>query len=288
MARKTTQQPPQPPLRLRVPAGEARQRLAERIGKGKGLLELKITSPGQLEQAQNEYYKWSAYNTELLKQLFSNESMFEEYSWFGGVSVTGEESFHEKVEEFYSDVKDKIHRLESITERLELIPLAEDLRGVLDKTARLSDLSASKVFVVHGHDEAARETTARFLERLGLEPIILHEQASSGRTIIEKMEHYSNVGYAVVLLTPDDEGRKKAEGELYRDRARQNVILELGYFTGKLGRNRVCALHRGSIEIPTDYLGVVYVPLDEGGGWQLRLAKELKAAGFEIDMNKAV
>ena len=102
------------------------------------------------------------------------------------------------------------------------------------------------------------------------------------------MEHYSNVGYAVVLLTPDDVGRKKAEGELYRDRARQNVILELGYFTGKLGRNRVCALHRGSVEIPTDYLGVVYVPLDEGGGWQLRLARELKAAGFEIDMNKAV
>lgn len=288
MARKTTQQPPQPPLRLRVPAGEARQRLAERIGKGKGLLELKITSPGQLEQAQNEYYKWSAYNTELLKQLFSNESMSEEYSWFRGFVVTGEESFHEKVEEFYSDVKDKIHRLESITQRLELIPLAEDLRGALDKTARLSDLSASKVFVVHGHDEAARETTARFLERLGLEPIILHEQASSGRTIIEKIEHYSNVGYAMVLLTPDDVGRKKAEGELYRDRARQNVILELGYFTGKLGRNRVCALHRGSVEIPTDYLGVVYVPLDEGGGWQLRLAKELKAAGFEIDMNKAV
>jgi predicted nucleotide-binding protein len=102
------------------------------------------------------------------------------------------------------------------------------------------------------------------------------------------MEHYSNVGYAIVLLSPDDEGRRKAQGEPYRDRARQNVILELGYFTGKLGRNRVCALHRGSVEIPTDYLGVMYVPLNEGGGWQLQLAKELKAVGFEIDMNKAI
>ena len=81
---KPRSNPPHPPLRLRIPAGEARQRLAERIGKGKGLLELKVTSPGQLEQAQNEYYKWSAYNTELLKQLFSNESMAEEYSWFRG------------------------------------------------------------------------------------------------------------------------------------------------------------------------------------------------------------
>lgn len=159
---------------------------------------------------------------------------------------------------------------------------------VLDKPAPLVNLSTSKVFIVHGHDEAAREATARFLERLGLEPVILHEQASGGRTIIEKMEHYSEVGYAVVLLTPDDEGRNKSQGEPYRDRARQNVILELGYFTGKIGRNRVCALHRGSVEIPTDYLGVLYVPLDEGGGWQLRLAKELKAAGFEIDMNKAI
>ena len=112
--------------------------------------------------------------------------------------------------------------------------------------------------------------------------------ASFGKTIIEKLEHYSDVGYAVVLLTPDDEGRKKAEGENLRDRARQNVLLELGYFTGKLGRSRVCALHRGSVEIPTDYLGMLYVPLDEAGGWQLRLAKELKAAGFDIDMNKAV
>lgn len=287
MVRKTTQQPPQPPLRLRVPTGEARQKLSDRIEKGRGLLQVNISSQTQLDKTQNEYYKWSAYNTELLKQLFSNESIAGEYSWFG-IAFAGGSSFQEKVEELHSDIKDKIHRLESISERLELIPLSEEVRMVLDKQAPPMNLSTSKVFIVHGHDEAAREATARFLERLGLEPVILHEQASGGRTIIEKMEHYSEVGYAVVLLTPDDEGRNKSQDEPYRDRARQNVILELGYFTGKIGRNRVCALHRGSVEIPTDYLGVLYVPLDEGGGWQLRLAKELKAAGFEIDMNKAI
>lgn len=288
MARKGPQQPSQPPLRLTVPAREARQKLAERIEKGKGFLKVQITAQGQLEQAKNEYYTWSDYNQELLKQLFTDESMAEEYSSWIGIVVSGEENFYDQVKEFLSGVKEKIHRLESISERLELIPLAEEIKATLDRTAIPASLNSSKVFIVHGHDEAAREMTARFLEQLGLEPIILHEQPSGGRTIFEKLEHYSDVGYAVVLLTPDDEGRKKAEGEALRSRARQNVVLELGYFTGKLGRKRVCALHRGGVEIPTDYLGVLYVPFDEGGGWHLLLAKELKAAGFNIDMNKAV
>jgi predicted nucleotide-binding protein len=288
MVRKTTQQTFPSPLRLRVPAGEARQRIAERIEKGKELLKLQITSPEKLEQARNDYHKWSDYNTELLKQLFSNESIANEYSSGIAFAVSGETSFYEELKEFLSDVKEKIHRLESISERLELIPLAENIRINVDRPATPAAFSTSKVFIVHGHDEAAREMAARFLERLGLVPIILHEQASEGRTTIEKLENYSDVGFAVVLLTPDDEGRKKVEGEVHRDRARQNVLLELGYFTGKLGRNHVCALHRGSVEIPTDYLGVLYVPLDDGGGWQLRLAKELKATGFEIDMNKAI
>jgi len=129
---------------------------------------------------------------------------------------------------------------------------------------------------------------ARYIERLGLQPIILHEQANRGRTVIEKLEHYGNVGFAVILLTPDDEGRAKQEGAQLRDRARQNVILELGYFIGLLGRSHVCALHRGSVEIPTDYVGVVFVPLDDGGGWRLHLARELKSASYDIDMNNAV
>ena len=105
---------------------------------------------------------------------------------------------------------------------------------------------------------------------------------------------YQATVYKVMIASPGDVASERSIVRevltewLYRDRARQNVILELGYFTGKLGRNRICALHRGSVEIPTDYLGVVYVPLDEGGGWQLQLARELKAACFEIDMNKAV
>lgn len=143
--------------------------------------------------------------------------------------------------------------------------------------------AARKIFIVHGHDEGAREAVARYIERLKFEPIILHEQASRGRTVIEKIEAHSDVGFAVVLLTPDDFGGGK--GEQPRDRARQNVLLELGYFVGKLGRSRVCALKRGEIEVPSDFGGVVYVTFDESGGWRETLGRELQASGFEIDWN---
>jgi len=145
----------------------------------------------------------------------------------------------------------------------------------------LKSVLSRKIFLVHGHDEGARETVARFLERIGFEAIILHEQANRGRTIIEKVVAHGDVGFAVVLLTPDDEGCKK--GEAAKPRARQNVVLELGYFVGRLGRERVCALRRGDVELPSDFGGVVYEPFDEGGGWRKALGRELEAAGFEID-----
>jgi predicted nucleotide-binding protein len=147
--------------------------------------------------------------------------------------------------------------------------------------------TSRKVFIVHGHDDGTREAVARFLEHSGFEPIILHEQASSGRTVIEKIEAHGDVSFAVVLLTPDDEGCKK--GGTPQPRARQNVVLELGYFIARLGRNRVCALKVGdNLEIPSDFGGVVYVPFDSSGGWRQTLAKELEAAGFTIDWNKVM
>jgi len=194
----------------------------------------------------------------------------------------------EELREFHNHINIMIHRLESISERLELIPLSDDVARGLDPATPHGQLSSNRVFVVHGHDEGTREAVARFLERLDLEPIILHEQANEGMTVIEKLERHADVRFAVVLLTPDDEGRSLADAAGARPRARQNVILELGYFTGRLGRRAVCALHRGALELPSDYLGVVYVAIDEGGGWQLKLAKELRAAGFPIDMNKAI
>lgn len=146
--------------------------------------------------------------------------------------------------------------------------------------------NSRKVFVVHGHDEESKAKVARFLDKLGLTPIILHEQPSSGRTIIEKFETYSgDIAFAVILLTPDDVGTCASQAKSLRPRARQNVVMELGYFIGRLGRSRVCALHKGDVELPSDYQGVIYVDLDALGAWQAKLAQEFVQAKLAIDLN---
>ncbi len=147
-------------------------------------------------------------------------------------------------------------------------------------------LDSRKIFLVHGHDNEIKETAARYLERLSLEPIILHEQPNSGRTIIEKFEIYSgDISYAVVLLTPDDLGCAKDDTQDLKPRARQNVILELGYFMGRLGRHRVCALYKGGVQLPTDIQGVVYVELDSAGAWKTKLAQEFVQAKLPMDLS---
>jgi predicted nucleotide-binding protein len=171
----------------------------------------------------------------------------------------------------------------SLEEQLEEMGETEERAGSEEPISRTP---SRKIFVVHGHDEGARETVARFIERIGFEPIILHEQANRGRTIIEKVEAHGDVDFAVVLLTPDDVGGTSPEA--LRPRARQNVILELGYFVGLLSRARVCALRKGDLEIPSDYAGVVYQPFDDHGAWKTALARELQDVGYEVDWNKVM
>ncbi|GGI57003.1 TIR domain-containing protein [Winogradskyella haliclonae] len=146
--------------------------------------------------------------------------------------------------------------------------------------------SLKKVFIVHGHDELLKTEVARFIEKLGLEAIILHEQASSGKTIIEKIEEYSNVGFGVVLYTPCDQGNKRNDSKNIKFRARQNVVFEHGYLIAKIGRNNVCALVKGDIEIPNDISGIVYIQLESN--WRLDLAKELRNSGYQVDINLVI
>lgn len=147
-------------------------------------------------------------------------------------------------------------------------------------------MNKSKVFIVHGHDNAAREAAARFVENLGFEAIILHEQANSGQTIIEKIEENTNVGFAIVLYTPCDEVVSKGKKDPLKPRARQNVVFEHGYLMAKIGRKNVCPLVKGDLEIPTDISGIVYTPMDEGGGWKLAVADEMEACGYKVDRSK--
>lgn len=142
------------------------------------------------------------------------------------------------------------------------------------------EINMQKIFIVHGHDDSMKLDVARFIEKLDFEAIILHEQVNAGLTIIEKFEKFSDTGCAIVLYSPCDVGAEK------KLRARQNVIFEHGYLVGKLGRNKVVALIKDDrIELPSDTNGVIYISYSNDE-WKIKVAKELKNAGYKVDMNR--
>lgn len=151
-------------------------------------------------------------------------------------------------------------------------------RAIEDITNRAYD----KIFIVHGHDGEIKEAIARLIERQNIKPIILSEQANKGKTIIEKFEENSDVSCAICLFTADDLGKANADKE-YRQRARQNVVFEAGYFIGKLQRENVVIVADQNVEIPSDMSGIVYVNRDN---WKFDVLKELRAMGFAIDYNR--
>lgn len=164
----------------------------------------------------------------------------------------------------------------------------EDQTPTSSKIRENAQIFMDEIFIVHGRDEGAKNIVARFLEKLGLKPVILAEMPAKGRTIIEKFEQHAQVGYAIVLLTPDDAGSLQGDEDDPKPRARQNVIFELGFFIGHLGRERVCALTKGDVEIPSDYSGVEYIPFNASDSWKMGLIRELRSGGFEIDANRVL
>lgn len=182
-------------------------------------------------------------------------------------------------------VREGIAILEAAQRELEL---RAELEAVVDTQETPQEKAAAaekgRVFIVHGHDAAAKHELFRVLHDLtGTKPIILHEQPSGGRAILEKLEAYAaSAGFAVALLTADDVGRAKS-GPTDQARARQNVIFEAGYFAGRLGRDRVVLLHETGVELPSDLQGIVYVPLDKSGAWKMKVAHEMANAGIPVD-----
>lgn len=257
-------------------------------------------------EAEHDYTGWKNLTLNIFTHGFGEGS--NNVGQFHGAKWTGQHYFNmsdrqmqvnydQRIEAFAATLKSSLSELELMGALDETAPSPEVVIGGVVVTTGTSERSAPtkgvalradsrNIFLVHGHNDGVRESVARFLEKLDLHPIILHEQPNKGRTIIEKFEANADVGFAVVLLTPDDVGGLASDGKL-APRARQNVILELGYFIGKLGRARVCVLHAKELEVPSDIHGVLYVPYDDGGGgWRLKLGYEIKAAGIEIDMNK--
>jgi predicted nucleotide-binding protein len=169
------------------------------------------------------------------------------------------------------------------------IPTETALEVNESKSKRSKNVKSKKIFIVHGHDALAKTEVARTIEKLELEAVVLHEQANEGKTIIEKFERDASiVCFAIIILSPDDTGYPINKPDEAKPRARQNVILELGYFSGILGRSNVVVLHKGEVEIPSDFLGVVYISMDSYGSWRYGLGKELKGAGYNIDLNKLI
>lgn len=208
--------------------------------------------------------------------------------------------FFSESEEKYDDVKDQIRAIR-VKERYKKPNISDAEYFILhsrEKTVSSLDFAVNdghivdedkiKIFVVHGHDEGMLNSVARTLSRLDLFPIILKEKPNAGLTIIEKLEKYSGVQYAVILVSPDDVAYNKNETDIEKRRARQNVILELGWFMGKIGRDKVAILFKKheDFDLPSDIQGMLYIGYDRGEGWKIELSKELVEAGIYVDLNK--
>lgn len=235
----------------------------------------------QEDAFHSERRKWENYVEELLKQSFSisNNDYHKEFCETGQslIFIPGQDYIQDEKDE----ITEKVTYLESLVERLSLIPSAIENQDASD--SKPIPAKSKKIFIVHGHDNAFRTEIELLVKQLNYEPIVLFKQASGGKTIIEKLEgETDNVAFAIILYNACDYGHDK-DTIKENPRARQNVIFEHGYLCAKLGRNRVCALVEPGIEIPGDLAGVVYVPTT--GPWQYRIAKEMKQAGLEIDMN---
>jgi predicted nucleotide-binding protein len=279
---KSSRQPPAIPPSLSPSAAKAALQNAVERGR-------KLLAANSVEAAQ--FDTWRNVTRESLIGAFGSESQHvTTFMWAGrpaGIAVVGPSWGGADRTDWNQRRHDELKKkIEVIVAILDAVDFGPDQTAIPEeKVEEESSVPMSReVFVVHGHDDATKVKVARLLERLDFQPVILHERPNEGLTIIEKFEkHAGKASFAVVLLTPDDVGCAESEGKT-KPRARQNVILELGYFIGRLGRSRVCVLYTPGVELPSDILGVVYTPLDPS--WEFSVAKELRAAGFAIDMNR--
>jgi hypothetical protein len=268
-----------------VSADQLYAEIDDRWARGQELRDRPVNDEADLRERRQNYYTWTEYNEELLRRSFDVGEPADDYARNPGIwSIGGApEPLLVRVQEFRDDISGKMRRLRSLQERLPLFQLHPDA-AVLNSSPVDSAVLGEDVFIVHGHDGETKVTVARFLLRLlGREPIILHEQPDRGRTIIEKFEdHAAQAACAIVLLTGDDVGGP-ADGP-QQLRGRQNVVLELGFFLGKLGRSRVVILYESRVELPSDLHGVLYIELDNQGAWCTRVARELGAVGLKLNL----
>jgi predicted nucleotide-binding protein len=281
-----------PNVTLAVKPSDLETKLLRQAETAEILLQLPRTSPIEVQQFKQRYFEWDDFNSALLEASFDSS---------GWMTTTPASDYHavgaavldiklnratsdipaDRMSAVLNDIEAKRGVLRSIAQRLDVYPRS-------DKTQAATPATGTAIFVVHGHALLRREEVRRFLEQVtDRQVIVLEDEANQGRDVLGKLlDSARQAAYSVVLLTGDDEGRKAGDGE-WRARARQNVVLELGLFLGVLGRANVAALYESGVEIPSDFTGVMYISLDDQG-WKMKLATELKNAGIQVDLNKAI
>lgn len=290
MARQKNIPAAKPKTVLIKPREVFKNELLDRIAIGQELFGRPVLDLEQLSQSNKDVYHWENINEEIIKRSFNNHyndnnhynEYYDEYSKLNTMSgmmdyLEGVNTNHPsyKLKQAKQNIENSIGWLKRLVEKL---PWIEEEASI--GTFQTKDKTFfNQGFLVHGHNQERKYEVARFIENdLKRKVIILHEQPNKGRTIIEKFESYSSVDFAVALWTADDVGKANAEENL-KARSRQNVIFETGFFIGKVGRQNVIVLYENGVEVPSDYSGVIFIPLSDN--WKDDLRKEIEAI-YEI------
>lgn len=278
-------------VRLTAPLTEVRATLDAAKEAGARLLASVPNDAEEIPRFREQYLAWESRTAAILENAFDASGFMttSPKDEFNGTSISlldlkisATTIPMERLPEVATDIREKIRVLGSIDDRLDVY---SQFRSSTAATPVTSD---APIFLVHGRDVERREIVRRFLETVtDRAVVVLADQANRGQDILGKLlEHAQQAAFAVVLLTPDDEGGL-AGVDVPSRRARQNVVFELGLFIGLLGRDKVAALNDPGVELPTDFSGVGYI-LIAGESWQMELARELKAAGVAVSLDKAL
>jgi predicted nucleotide-binding protein len=285
--------------KLKVPRSEADDVLDAHRGEGQRLLELAADEQTVLIRDQEGYMEWGRERSRWIKRtkdalayVYDGEDAAQEFEGaaYPSVSFVGS-AWQQNFESAYLNVQDAMNTLMSLSERLQYAeePEPQPTAHIQSKPVDMpAETGSPVIFLVHGHDHDTRDKVRSFLERAGdhkHDIVILDEKASRGQTVVEKLEEHASASqYAVVLLTGDDQGGPAAELHNSQPRARQNVVLELGWFCGEIGREHVAVLYEPGVELPSDIHGLIYISLADD--WDKRLARELKAADFDFSLDR--
>ena len=291
MSKKTTR-PERERTALIIPKEEFKSQLIEQISQGKQFGVKNITTEEQLLDIEKRFDLWNSYNFELLKSSFNNpineyRNSYNSSGQMIGVSdvMRGVNTRHPqyRLKTLIETVDSKITELESLLAKVNLMHSEVETNRTAITIQEAAIASNDTVFIIHGHDDAMKKAVQLFLTRANLKDIVLHEQPDKNRTVIEKLiEEGNSAAYVIALLSPDD---TQEDGTV---RARQNVVLEIGYFIGRLGREKVRLLRKGEVVIPSDLQGILFENYDNEGAWRIKLLKEMQAAGLPIDLATAV